>query len=255
VKPLLVNRYSKDECRVWGRTIFDGWDMEPEEIPVDLELGEIPEWFDYEWREMKFDMLEAPFKSNDLWTSEASVWHLPTWFSWIFKHGLAPGQPFQISILFPDYITSETMEGTEYDVHYYAELCDVVPWTAKQAAYAWERYPKLAKRQWVETGKQVLRDDERRRAATDHMFVDFTHYHGDGYYDEMAGPTHVRATLVSRLKLGGNPHYIPYHPIAHGEGFRFESNWVETAIEKLYSAVQKANIPLSLEQLKKLPRR
>lgn len=175
MKRLLVNRYTEQEVQVWCRLRWSGnGDLEIEELQEDFrqvnleppkppeppktfaealegfenaghfkpapesdlppEIG--PAWFVYDIRSLTLEEVIDP--SSESWQDNT----LEAWARWALENGVAPFQPFLLSLPKPYYSKSWTDCGYEYDAEYYHAVIDRVPFTPEQTLKQWERYLK-----------------------------------------------------------------------------------------------------------------
>lgn len=244
-----VNLYSEDECRLWCTSFMDGDDVTFEQIEkVDAELGEIPEWFDWEERDV-IRMFDPGCYLADL----DKPWHMTSRGLWLLTEGLAPGQAFLVRITQPHWYKCGGYENPdEMDVEYFWDVVGRANWTARQSANAWNRFLKNAPLSQEAT--RIQRDKERQfhlNAKPKDMVVERTVF--GGYYDDYI-PDKQRFALASirgEKKKGPWGFRYPRHYICTSEDVPIYED--EKAYTSLFAAAQKRGIKITLAELKKLP--
>lgn len=170
---------------------------------------------------------------------------------WAKKHGIAPGQKFQVKCDSPNYYSYDTDCGREYDASFSSTVVYVEKWTDKRVAKAWDRFNKKRDKFLEETRKKLHDFKEMERTDVGAMSLRYDGYYAHGYYDEMCGPDGLMIQLMTKHQNPGVGNKSAWGILAEG---RSDRNNHEEAFNGLWEVVQRNNIPLTYEQLKNLPR-
>ena len=175
-----INLYSPDECRIWCRSFLDGDDVDFEELEkVDLELGEVPDWYN-----QSDDRVCEMFDPGCAFFYDDRPWELPDRARFLLQEGLAPGQAFLVCVTEPHWYRCGG-EYEEWDVEYYCDVIEKASWTPAQSANAWRRFLKEAPASLVAERAAQAKEHRRRKKARKYMAVHRVSY--GGYYDDDYG--------------------------------------------------------------------
>ena len=233
--------FSKAVVRVW--LVLDRQnDLSMEECGED-EIGERPEWLQYELENMSWsDILDARLYGEHK-------------LSWKLENGIAPGQPYLVELPHPHYSKSWTDCGYEYDVDYSPEILRTRPMKPSVIASGLEREQNyIAKaREWkaeYDAKQQFL-----VRTDVKAMFIEMQVYFGrhQSSYDDMCMPSGIRYDLCSNASINKRERgRWRTATLAQGED---DDGAHDKAFEKLVEEAVKRLPGLSPEVVRALPRR
>ncbi len=238
-KPKLIDLYTPEEVRIWVSIPLAYWEVDK---VSDDEFGHEPEWF----RELLHDSGMSEIIETLRPVDRAPI-------SFFLAHGIAPKQPFQLSIRRPRYYRSGGYEYPyEYDVEFNVDIIGKQPWPLEKVAVALLEEIEAQKSLKVE---KVKREEAFRflsRTRTDCMFVTSEVYfaHGQSTYDDMEMPRGFRYVLCSSATLDGkNNGYC--HLVSGGD----DGGDVTKALAIFLDHISSELPGLSEEQVKHFPRR
>lgn len=173
-----VDIYSQDFCRVWLLAVYEGRDdLEPRSASRYC-IGSVPDWYGNE----DIDIIIGP-----QWKTEESGegWvFASTWFNWLLRRGLAPGQAFLLHIDAPTYYRT-SWEYDEWDADWHCEILQCEPWSPETATNSWERV-NTRRLKYKQTAVSRMRELNRlRKTDTSAMYLVQDRYYAHGYHEDM----------------------------------------------------------------------
>lgn len=217
-KRILIDELQEERVRVWYRLCSDGcMDLQPSTCAQER-IGDYPDW----WKEDDADVEEVV--SLNYASYPVSMGHCARarpWLSWALRTGVAPNQPFRLSIDRPTVIRIDE----DYDCSWEYNIEQVLPCPAAILVKRWTSFfRKFDARVALAAANYAL----ARQAAykrTDAMRIHVTRYHTRSH--EYGPPDGVSLRLIT---LADSPYTFMDNCLASAQE---DSGDMEAAKEKL----------------------
>lgn len=198
-EPPLTNIYLEDTVYVWYVLVEEGGQDLGLESWENSDIGELPEWFDYEASETG---IASILEDSYTWSYHGEG--LSQMAQFAMEHGIAPFQSFRIRMDRPLYYSSSYEYPNEIDVEHYWEVDKITPISDWDAARRWEHY-------FQECRLDIEQREQRRKwvnhiLSTDPEFMWIDLYTWGGPYNSFMGDSRYgwRYTLHSGAWIDGH---------------------------------------------------